>query len=126
MEPIYEFKTIEDYAKLFDYQVKNSSVAILDFSTIKDNAILPLKFSYDYYVVFLKDVKCGDLKYGKSYYDYDEGTLVFLAPKQVLEIENPRFVKHRGYALVFKKDFIRKFGSLNIEDYTFFSYNPLS
>jgi len=32
------------------------------------------------YIVFLKEVKCGDLRYGSSYYDYEEGALVFFAP----------------------------------------------
>lgn len=37
-----------------------------------------------FYAVFLKDVKCGDIRYGRNYYDYQEGTLVFLAPGQVV------------------------------------------
>jgi AraC-like DNA-binding protein len=34
--------------------------------------------------VFLKEIKCGDLKYGIRNYDYEEGTLVFLTPGQVI------------------------------------------
>ena len=37
-----------------------------------------------FYAVFLKDLKCGDLRYGRHYYDYQEGTLVFVSPGQVL------------------------------------------
>lgn len=40
------------------------------------------------YGIFLKDVVCGDLRYGKEYYDYQEGTLVFMSPGQVFTVEN--------------------------------------
>lgn len=35
------------------------------------------RLSYGFYTIFLKDVVCGDLKYGKQYYGYQEGTLIF-------------------------------------------------
>jgi AraC-like DNA-binding protein len=73
----------------------------------------------------LKDVKCGDLKYGRNYYDYQEGTLVFVAPGQVLEIENDgKVYQPKGHALVFHPDLIHGTplaGLMN--DYHFFSYN---
>ena len=36
--------------------------------------------NFGIYCVFLKDVVCGDLKYGRDYYDYQEGTLVLFLP----------------------------------------------
>ena len=47
-----------------------------------------VRMSYGFYAVFLKEVKCGDLRYGRNYYDYQEGTLVFLAPGQVIGIDD--------------------------------------
>jgi AraC-like DNA-binding protein len=64
------------------------------------------------------------MKYGCNYYDYQEGTLVFIAPGQVVGIGNaPGSPKPKGWGLLFHPDLI-KGTSLghNIKDYTFFSY----
>ena len=77
-----------------------------------------------FYTVFLKDVKCGDIQYGRRTYDYQEGTLVFLAPGQCVGFDN-RGVKFqpKGWALLFHPDLLRgtQLGR-NIRNYTFFSY----
>ena len=60
------------------------------------------------YTVLLKDVICGDLRYGNNYYDYQEGTLIFFAPGQVYSLENEEEVSEsKGYALVFHPDLLR-------------------
>ncbi|MBP8721381.1 MAG: AraC family transcriptional regulator, partial [Tidjanibacter sp.] len=74
--------------------------------------------------VFLKDVKCGDIQYGRSTYDYQEGTLVFIAPGQCVGItRRGEMFQPKGWALLFHPDFIRgtQLGR-NIRNYTFFSY----
>jgi AraC-like DNA-binding protein len=74
--------------------------------------------------VFLKEVKCGDLRYGKNTYDYQEGTLVFIAPGQVVTVDNAgETYQPKGYALVFHPDLIHgtPLGK-HIQDYTFFGY----
>lgn len=38
--------------------------------------------NFGFYTVFLKDAKCGELRYGKNTYDYQEGTLVFIGPQR--------------------------------------------
>jgi len=73
--------------------------------------------------IFLKEIKCGDLKYGCNYYDYQEGTLVFLAPGQVMELENIRVYQPKGYALVFHPDLIHGTSlAKHMNEYSFFGY----
>lgn len=79
--------------------------------------------NFVFYAVYLKDVGCGDLKYGKNTYDYQDRTLVFVAPGQIIHVDINADYKPQGYALLFHPDLLR--GSnlgRHIADYTFFSY----
>ncbi|WP_316813698.1 helix-turn-helix transcriptional regulator [Pedobacter heparinus] len=62
--------------------------------------------------------------YGCQHYDYDEGTLVFIAPGQVYGVNsNGKLMKPTGYALVFHPDLIKGTNlAKTIKDYSFFSY----
>ena len=80
--------------------------------------------SLGFYTVFYKQDKHCDIRYGRNYYDYQEGTLVFIAPGQVVSIEEDGSdYKPTGTVLLFHPDLIR--GTTlghNMKDYTFFSY----
>lgn len=79
---------------------------------------------FGFYKVFLKEVVCGDLHYGKKTYDYQEGTLVFIAPGQVVSMENKGEVyQPKGTALIFHPDLIHGTAlGRHIQEYTFFGY----
>jgi AraC-like DNA-binding protein len=64
------------------------------------------------------------LKYGCNYYDYQEGTLVFTAPGQIVGIgSKPEAAMPKGWGLLFHPDLIRGTSlGQNIKKYTFFSY----
>jgi len=55
----------------------------------------------------LKEVRCGELKYGRNSYDYDEGTLVFIAPGQILEVNHDESYQPTGWALLFHPDLVK-------------------
>ncbi len=74
--------------------------------------------------MYLKDVKCGDIVYGRHTYDYQAGTLVFFAPGQVSEFEVPaQAYQPKGYGLVFHPDLVHgtSLGKA-LATYHFFSY----
>lgn len=102
-------------------------VTVIDFSKadpIDWGNADTIKFTYGLYCIFLKDIKCGDMKYGCQYYDYQSGTLVFFAPGQVTEMKNPGLpVQPQGYGLFFHPDLLlgTQLGQ-NINKYKFFDY----
>ena len=82
------------------------------------------KMYFGFYTIFLKDVVCGDLVYGRATYDYQEGTLVFLGPGQVAGMNsNGETYQPKGYALVFHADLIHGTSlGKRIPEYSFFGY----
>jgi AraC-like DNA-binding protein len=76
------------------------------------------------FCIYLKDVKCGDIVYGRQYYDYQAGTLAFFAPGQVSSLQNPmEAYQPKGYGLIFHPDFLMGTSlSKSINSYQFFDY----
>ncbi|HVN58115.1 MAG TPA: hypothetical protein VMT63_07455, partial [Bacteroidales bacterium] len=59
------------------------------------------------FLIFIKDVKCGNIRYGCNHYDYEEGTLIFIAPGQVYGVEtNGEPQQAHGKVLLFHPDLI--------------------
>jgi len=123
MEKVINFNTISEYNAFNNHETLHPLVSVIDFSKAKERT--GSKMNFGLYCIFLKDVKCGDLKYGRANYDYQEGTLVFISPGQVLDVENKTdYYQPMGHALVFHPDLIRGTSLVkSINEYSFFSYN---
>jgi AraC family transcriptional regulator, transcriptional activator of pobA len=121
MEEVLKFETIGQYNAFNKNPTLHPLVSVVDLSKADPRKLS--RMLYNFYVVFLKEVKCGDLRYGCSNYDYEEGTLVFLAPGQVIGSNGEDYYQPQGLALVFHPDLIHGTGlGRHINDYTFFSY----
>ena len=122
MDTIKRFETVTDYNAFNNNETLHPLVSVVNLS--KASPRQGSKMYFGFYTIFLKDVKCGDLVYGRDTYDYQEGTLVFLAPGQVAGINsNGETYQPKGYALVFHPDLVHgtPLGK-HIQDYTFFGY----
>jgi len=128
MEGIFRFDTVSEYNALNNHETLHPLVSIIDFSKANPRTWGnegKVRINYGMYCIFLKDIKCGDLKYGRNYYDYQEGTLVFVSPGQVMEIETDgKLYQPKGHALVFHPDLLQGTGlAKSINDYSFFRYD---
>ncbi|MGW8317498.1 MAG: helix-turn-helix domain-containing protein [Bacteroidales bacterium] len=115
--------TITEYNNSIGQETLHPLVSIIDFSKVE-----PFHFTrsqINVYAIFLKDIKCGNLTYGLHDYDYEEGTLIFVAPGQVFGVEGEAGKKQKGSgkALIFHPDLIHGTSlGRHMNDYTFFSY----
>lgn len=77
------------------------------------------------YMVFFKELKCGELLYGRGNYDYQEGTMVFIGPGQVFGVKKPdEMIQPSGWALAFHPDLLNGTSlARKIKEYGFFSYD---
>ena len=122
MDNMKRFETVNDYNVFNNNETLHPLVSVVDLS--KANPRQGSRMYFGFYTIFLKDVKCGDLIYGRHTYDYQEGTLVFFAPGQVAGMNsNGEIYQPKGHALVFHPDLIHgtQLGR-HIQDYTFFGY----
>ena len=124
MDEIVKIKTVYDYDKHIGAETLNPLVNVIDFSKVDPAGFKPMKANYGIYAIFLKDVNCGDLTYGRHNYDYQEGTIVCVAPGQVLGVANKKkLTSIMGWALVFHPDLLKGTSlGQNIKNYGFFSY----
>lgn len=125
MKNIYRIESVADYNKLIGVETLHPLVSIIDFSKTYAPYSVHTHFYYGVYAVFLKETICGDLIYGRSKYDYEEGSLVFISPGQLLElIRNSDVPNRKGWALLFHPDLIHGTNlGKQISDYSFFSYD---
>lgn len=127
MNEIVYFNSVSDYNTSCGVETLHPLVSILDLSKCpprKWGAGTTVKMNFGIYAIFLKDVVCGDIRYGRDYYDYQEGTLVFVGLGQAwdVEYETSNYQPH-GHVLIFHPDLIHGTAlGKNIQEFGFFSY----
>lgn len=124
MEEIIKIDSVDTYNKLRGVTTLHPLISIIDISKAKpitNNVTL----NFGVYIIFLKEFNCGELRYGRNMYDFQEGTMVFVAPGQVLGVQlNIVSAEQGGWALLFHPDLIKGTTlSKHIQNYSFFSYD---
>jgi len=99
-------------------------ISLVDYSYITtDTADIAKGMLLNFYKVSYKKNFKGKLKYGQSYYDFDEGGMSFIAPNQVITASSDD-ADYGGYTLLFHPDFLHSYPlAHNIKNYGFFSYS---
>lgn len=122
MEKILRIDNVNEHDKFYHQQNLHPLVSVINFEgTVPE--VYASKMSFGFYAVYLKDVMCGNIKYGRNTYDYQDRTLVFVAPGQIIHVDINEEYKPSGYGLLFHPDLIHgtPLGK-HINDYSFFSY----
>ena len=77
----------------------------------------------DFYKISFKTNFSGKLRYGHGFYDFEEGGMSFVAPGQILKMQEEE-ANYSGMSLNIHPDFIRPYTlNENIKKYGFFSYS---
>ena len=79
MENVLKLDRVEQYNDLVHYPTLHPLVSVIDFSQCP--LCERVRFCVGFYTVFLKDVKCGDIQYGRRTYDYQEGDAPSSSPR---------------------------------------------
>jgi AraC-like DNA-binding protein len=102
-------------------------ISVINLETIKrlpDNE--PTNFVYDFYFIALKKNCNAKFRYGQQQYDFDEGTMLFIAPNQVFGIEHGKdeTLEQTGWMLFIHPDFLWNTPlAKSIKQYEYFGYS---
>lgn len=124
MDKIINIPTVKDYNDYWGLATRHPYVNVLEGSQVTQ-PIPNCRKNMGLYVIFLKDVMCADyITYGRQEYDYQENTLVFIAPGQVFgHPQDGSTYKAKGWCLYFSPELLRGTSlGRHMKDYTFFSY----
>lgn len=122
------FKTLSAY---FDYmQLPRPEHPMFSVLFAVDDCFLPCPkessppITNDCYTISLKKIVKGNLNYGRTKYDFTNGALVFVAPRQVLQWDSSVVFEQKGFSINFHEDFLKGTElALQIKKYGFFSYS---
>ncbi|GAB3337843.1 helix-turn-helix domain-containing protein [Larkinella ripae] len=122
MDTILRIETVSEHDAFYQQENRHPLVSVINF-TGRTPEVYASRMNFGFYAVYLKEVNCGDMNYGRHTYDYQDQTLLFVAPGQIINVDINEDYKPQGYALLFHPDLIRGTAlGKHIDDYTFFSY----
>jgi AraC family transcriptional regulator, transcriptional activator of pobA len=127
MKEIINIRSIGQLHELVGYsKPRHPLVSVLDYAKFRPNPThQSLHFVMNFYVISFKSPAPKSLLYGRQYYDFEEGTMMFMAPNQVIsvgEVDNDTI--YEGWGLYFHADLINATPlGKRMKEYAFFSYN---
>jgi AraC family transcriptional activator of pobA len=123
----YRIKTISEYHHLMGLpKPEHPLISVIDMGTIEGPmGEMVGNMVFDFYSISMKRDFNAKMKYGQQEYDFDEGTMFFIAPGQVFGIEAKNAVlKRSGWLLLVHPDFLWNTTlAKTIKQYEFFDYS---
>lgn len=79
-------------------------------------------FTSDFYMIGFKKLRSGSILYGRTKYDHDTGSMMFVKPRQIIEFKNPEF-EEDAFIIFIHEDFLSGHNlHEDITRYSFFEY----
>ena len=123
MENILEMPSVKDYNDNLGVTTLHPMVSVVDMSELE--CIRHSLKHFGFYCIILKHLGCGDVTYGRSTYDYNDGSLIFVAPNQMAGANDGKISYNtKGWILMFHPDLLRNtYLEHSMNRYTFFDYS---
>lgn len=123
----YHFSSIAEYNRVFGFpEPVNPLFCVLNSKNKNGNSILSCKEGFiasaDFYTVSIKKVISGELTYGRTTYDCQNGTMIFTAPNQEVGAKGVK-TEADARSLIIHPDYILSHPVYDqIKKYHFFDY----
>lgn len=122
------FKTLSEYLEYLELPPPEHPMLSVFSATGESFLPCPKESSppitNDCYSISLKKIVKGELNYGRTKYDFTNGALIFIAPRQVLQWNESVVYDQKGFSIHFHEDFLKGTElASQIKKYGFFSYS---
>ncbi|MGH1516155.1 helix-turn-helix domain-containing protein [Chryseobacterium sp. JK1] len=127
MSSVINLTSVSDIYSFFRLKspVFHPLVAVIDFRLVKNFIEDYTRVSAGFYCLIFKDINNNNVKYGRKIVDFQDGSLICLAPNQVLEMEQEEDGNENlsGWGLFIHPDLLNGYSlSGKISSYSFFEY----
>lgn len=87
-----------------------------------DCSVSETEFTSDCYMIGFKKIRSGEIMYGRTKYDHDNGSMSFARPRQIIQFRQLE-LEENGFLLYIHEDFLHGHGlHSEIQKYHFFDY----
>lgn len=123
----YHFSSIAEHNRTFGFaEPENPLFCVLQTNSRTNNQVLSCEddfvVSSDFYSISIKNITAGEIVYGRTKYDCQNGTMIFTAPGQELGLKGVK-VESEGRLMIIHPDYIRHHPVYEqIKKYHFFNY----
>jgi len=124
MEKINHYKSISELHQKSGFEPpKNPLISLMTCKELMTYSVGEARFTGDFYMIALKKIKSGHVLYGKTKYDHSNGSMVFMKPRQIIEVSNVQFAE-KGFLIFIHEDYfnghplheqIKKYGYFEYE-----------
>ena len=122
------FKTLSSYIEYLE--LPRSEHPMLSVFSASGEGFLPCPkkssppITNNCYSISLKKIIKGTVNYGRTKYDFTNGALIFIAPRQMLQWDESVVYDQKGFSINFHEDFLKGTELAHrIKKYNFFSYS---
>jgi AraC family transcriptional activator of pobA len=89
---------------------------------VRNCSIGDREFTSDFYMIGFKKLKSGVIMYGRTKYDHDNGSMMFIKPRQVIEFKTVEY-EEDAFIMFIHEDFLNgHFLHTEMNKYAFFDY----
>lgn len=116
------FKTINEFDQAEGFPQPEHPLLSLNLlerpSQLEEN----LEFSCDFYIISMKKLKSGEMRYGKTKYDHNTGLMFFAKPNQMILCRSVQYAE-KGFVIHLHEDFLTGHPLFTeIKKYSLFDY----
>lgn len=122
-DKMINMESVQDYNEILGVETLHPLVSVVDLAEVQKIKHCIKRFGF--YCIFLKQLDCGTVLYGRSSYDYREGTIIFIGPGQIAGANDGGVTMNpKGWVLMFHPDILKGTSlSGRMKEYSFFSYD---